>query len=107
MVRLLRRPRIGPVAAAFAAILALVGCVAPGGVVRFWQDGAAQPVDVAVETGVLEGVVAPAGKVWLGIPYARAPLGSLRWRAPLATEAWTGVRPARRRGREYVQNLSP
>lgn len=31
---------------------------------------------------------------YLGIPYARPPLGSLRWRPPEPAEPWTGVRDA-------------
>jgi len=34
--------------------------------------------------------------IWqfLGIPYAKPPLGELRWRPPVAAEPWTGVREA-------------
>ncbi|MGH7859373.1 MAG: carboxylesterase family protein, partial [Candidatus Binatia bacterium] len=32
--------------------------------------------------------------VWLGIPYAKPPVGALRWRAPEPREAWNGVREA-------------
>ncbi len=31
---------------------------------------------------------------WLGIPFARPPVGDLRWRAPLSPEPWEGVRSA-------------
>lgn len=31
---------------------------------------------------------------WKGIPYARAPVGEGRWRAPRAPERWTAARPA-------------
>jgi len=31
---------------------------------------------------------------WLGIPYAKPPLGDLRWKPPQAPSSWTGVRQA-------------
>lgn len=31
---------------------------------------------------------------WLGIPYAQAPIGDLRWRAPRPPKPWQGVRQA-------------
>ena len=50
-----------------------------------------------VETthGELRGFAADAD-TWqfLGIPYAKPPLGDLRWRAPVAPDAWQGVREA-------------
>ncbi len=32
--------------------------------------------------------------LWRGVPYAKAPTGALRWKAPEAPEAWTDVRDA-------------
>jgi para-nitrobenzyl esterase len=43
------------------------------------------------------GLVAGSGTevhVWRGIPYARAPVGALRWKAPEPVAAWQGVRQA-------------
>lgn len=31
---------------------------------------------------------------WLGVPYAKPPVGDLRWKPPVAPDAWTGVRDA-------------
>ena len=39
-----------------------------------------------------------------GIPYARPPVGALRWRPPEAPEPWTGVRSAARSGPAAPQN---
>jgi len=32
--------------------------------------------------------------IWKGIPYAKAPVGSLRWKAPQDPDTWTGTREA-------------
>jgi para-nitrobenzyl esterase len=34
------------------------------------------------------------GHAWFGIPFARPPVGSLRWRAPQPPESWAGTREA-------------
>jgi para-nitrobenzyl esterase len=36
--------------------------------------------------------------VWRGIPYAKAPIGNLRFKAPQAPDSWTGVRDATKFG---------
>ena len=50
---------------------------------------------VATTAGQLSGFEANAS-TWqfLGIPYARPPVGELRWRAPQAAQPWAGVRDA-------------
>ncbi|MEE9607611.1 MAG: carboxylesterase/lipase family protein [Myxococcota bacterium] len=50
---------------------------------------------VETSTGRVEGVERDGLSVFLGIPYARPPLGDRRWRAPETPEPWSGVRPAR------------
>jgi para-nitrobenzyl esterase len=40
---------------------------------------------------------------WLGIPFAKPPVGPLRWRAPQPPEPWTGVRQAKAFGPACVQ----
>jgi para-nitrobenzyl esterase len=48
-----------------------------------------------VEQGTLAGVALPDGvRAYRGVPFARPPLGDLRWRPPLPPEPWEGVRPA-------------
>lgn len=43
-------------------------------------------------TGELSGVARPGGGAeFLGIPYAQAPVGDLRWREPIAAKPWVGV----------------
>ena len=41
--------------------------------------------------------------VWKGIPFAKPPVGDLRWRAPEDPEPWEGIRPAKERPPECIQ----
>jgi para-nitrobenzyl esterase len=63
--------------------------------------GATGPADDAlarfVGAGWVRGVDERARSgtcVWRGVPYARPPVGDLRWRAPQLPEPWDGVRAA-------------
>lgn len=47
-----------------------------------------------VAQGTLEGRISGGVKTFLGIPYARAPLGPLRFRPPQPPASWPGRRPA-------------
>lgn len=44
---------------------------------------------------------------WLGIPYAAAPTGPRRWRAPQPPEPWDGIREALHRPSPCAQKRSP
>ena len=48
---------------------------------------------VSVEQGDLQGVISADGavEVYAGIPYAKPPVGDLRWKEPQDPEAWEGV----------------
>ena len=50
--------------------------------------------EVKIETGRLKGVARDGVVGFKGIPFAAAPVGDLRWRAPAPVKAWTGVRAA-------------
>ena len=68
----------------------------------------ADPLVVAVEDGLLAGIREAAGvRAFLGIPYAAAPLGPLRWRPPQPVAAWRGVRPAQRLAPQCLQPGRP
>ncbi|MGB9424436.1 MAG: carboxylesterase family protein [Candidatus Acidiferrum sp.] len=55
--------------------------------------------------GVLEGEISADGKVrsFKGVPYAAPPVGPLRWKAPQAVAAWTGVKRAIKYGPRCMQ----
>ena len=59
---------------------------------------ASEPVIVDTPTGAVRGLVEGGAKVFRGIPYAQAPVGDLRWRAPKAMKPWSEVRDATRFG---------
>lgn len=48
--------------------------------------------------GRLRGTTEGGVHVWRGVPYARQPLGELRFAAPIAPEPWSGVRDALEHG---------
>jgi para-nitrobenzyl esterase len=59
--------------------------------------------EVRVTGGMVRGVRIGATVAWRGIPYARAPEGALRFRAPRPVAPWPGVRDASEYGRVATQ----
>lgn len=59
------------------------------------------------ETGMVRGESNGVAIAFRGIPYARPPVGPLRWRAPRRAEAWRGVRDATRFGADCMQTPTP
>ncbi|MGR0220819.1 carboxylesterase/lipase family protein [Agromyces sp. ZXT2-6] len=53
-----------------------------------------ETVDVRVSGGVVRGVRERGLLAWRGIPYAAAPVGPLRFAAPVAARVWAGIRHA-------------
>lgn len=49
---------------------------------------------IGIEGGRIAGSTQDGISSWKGIPFAAAPLGKLRWRAPQPVHRWTDVRPA-------------
>ena len=92
------RPRLGQFVPALllAAVVMLGGC---GGdnppTVRDTSLGALQGVDQTATSGTY---------AWMGVPYAKPPVGALRWKAPVDPDAWTGsVRQATQFANACVQ----
>ena len=57
------------------------------------EDLMREPVTVT-ERGRVRGSTTPHGFAFLGIPYAKAPFGPLRFGPPVAPDSWAGDRPA-------------
>ena len=64
-----------------------------------------EPITLEVKTqyGVLEGFEEDGVKKFLGVPFAQAPVGELRWKAPQPVQAWEGVRSAKQFGDDPMQ----
>ena len=63
--------------------------------------------ETRTENGLVRGVAAsdPHITVYKGIPFAKPPVGDLRWRAPQPAENWTGVRVCDTFGPPSMQEL--
>ncbi|MDR5785321.1 carboxylesterase family protein [Caballeronia sp. LP003] len=62
-----------------------------------------EPIVVQTRFGKLEGGRENGLHVFRGVPFAKPPVGALRFCAPRPLEPWTGVRPATKSGPASVQ----
>jgi para-nitrobenzyl esterase len=58
---------------------------------------------VTIADGDLQGEIDGASRRFLGIPFARPPVGELRWKAPVPNDPWDGVRDATAFGSSCAQ----
>jgi para-nitrobenzyl esterase len=58
---------------------------------------------VTIDSGILHGREDGPVTTFLGIPYAAAPIGLLRWQSPQPTTPWSGVRDATSLGAKCLQ----
>ena len=91
------RRRQAMVAACLLGAAFLTGC---GGSdndpeVRDTAYGKVQGVDDSANSGTY---------AWKGVPFAKPPVGALRWKAPVEPDAWTGTRTAQSFGNACLQN---
>lgn len=86
-----RRTKVVQLCTAISISAALLLSACGGG-----GDDAQEPSTVATtQSGAVRGYADTGAWVFKGIPYAKPPVGELRWRAPQDPEPWTGVRDAR------------
>lgn len=70
------------------ALALMMGCVPA---VCSSQEETETTAVVQTTSGPVQGIVAAGIQQFLGIPYAAAPVGQLRWRAPQASTPWSQV----------------
>jgi para-nitrobenzyl esterase len=87
-------PRFRACAVSYQAAVLACWLVTPLGLARATLDHTSAPT-VRVAQGQLSGLPSGShGGIFRGVPYARAPVGALRWRPPEPAALWTGVRAA-------------
>lgn len=64
---------------------------------------------VLTESGMVQGLVGHDARisVFRGVPYAKPPVGELRWRAPQPCEKWTGIRECYDYGPMAMMRVKP
>ena len=67
----------------------------------------AQLLSTTVAQGKIEGVEANGFALYKNIPYAEAPVGELRWKAPVAKKPWIGTYKADKWGNRPPQPIDP
>jgi para-nitrobenzyl esterase len=65
------------------------------------------PIQVKIENGIIEGLYDTRSGLqeYFGVPFAKPPVGDLRWKAPQPLENWKGVLPTKAFGPRPVQAI--
>ena len=88
-------------AAVFSTLLILFGSIGTA------QNNNAFPVQTKVEKGIIEGNYDTHSGIqtYFGVPFAKPPIGDLRWQAPQPMENWEGVKKTKEFGPRPMQTL--
>jgi para-nitrobenzyl esterase len=71
------------------------------------QDKNAFPVQLKVEQGIIEGNYNTHSGIqtYFGVPFAKPPVGELRWRAPQPADPWEGIKETKTFGPRPMQTM--
>ncbi len=71
------------------------------------QNNNAFPVQVMIENGIIEGNydTHTGIQTYFGVPFAKPPIGDLRWRAPQPLDNWEGVKETKKFGPRPMQTM--
>jgi para-nitrobenzyl esterase len=95
-------PRTRRAIGALVLAVAAIGAASPA----LAAEAASKPT-VRIESGALAGVTRDGVVSFKGMPFAKPPVGELRWQAPRSADSWTGVRDASRYGPDCMQEPFP
>lgn len=86
-------------------ILLLVVCHIPA--LHFAQTTYGFAVQTTIKNGIIEGNfdTKEGLQVYLGVPFAKPPVGPLRWKAPQPLENWNGVKQTKKFGPRPIQAI--
>lgn len=73
----------------------------------FMANADAQILKTTVAQGEIEGELYEGFALYRAIPYAEAPVGNLRWKAPVPKQPWKGVYKAEKWGSRPYQQVDP
>lgn len=71
------------------------------------QSNNFMPVQIILKNGIIEGNydVTNGISAYFGIPFAKPPVGELRWKAPMPADKWIGVKETKKFSARPVQGL--
>jgi para-nitrobenzyl esterase len=98
---------LGPASRRAAVVLLVAVAFTPS--LGAAEDPPGDPT-VAIDAGKVRGVLVGTTRdvvAYKGIPYAKPPVGDLRWREPQPPEKWDGVRDCSRFGNACPQPVNP
>lgn len=72
------------------SVISILACILISLAGRAWATGPT----IKVAEGVIQGSLSGHVAIFRGIPYAKPPVGNLRWEPPQPAEHWRGVRQA-------------
>lgn len=71
------------------------------------QNGNAFPIQVEIEKGTIEGNydTHTGIQTYFGVPFAKPPIGELRWKAPQPLDSWEGIKETKAFGPRPMQTM--
>ena len=78
-------------------------------IVSYSQNNNAFAVQVKIENGIIEGNYDTKSGIqtYFGVPFAKPPVGELRWKAPQTLDNWKGVKETKKFGPRPMQTVVP